>query len=65
MNVKEILYINKVLEEKLKDKWLFSNELMSKITKSGSIQNIKSIPINIKKIFKCSLDIDSSWHLKM
>ncbi|MBN2015877.1 adenosylcobalamin-dependent ribonucleoside-diphosphate reductase [Candidatus Dojkabacteria bacterium] len=62
---KKLIIVNKILEEKLKEEWLFSKELMKKILKSGSIQNIKGIPDGMKKIFKTAYEIEPLWHLKM
>ena len=60
-----IYYINKCLEEKLKEKWLYSKEMMEKISKYGSIRKIDDIPDSLKRIFKTSNEIEPIWHLKM
>lgn len=58
-------YFDNKLEKILKDKWLYSKELINKIVKTGSIQNIKEIPDEIKKVYVNSYDITPKWHIKM
>jgi ribonucleoside-diphosphate reductase alpha chain len=62
---KKLIYINKILEQKLKDEWIYSTDLMKKILESGSIQKLKDIPDKIKNVFKTSYEIDPIWHLRM
>ena len=38
---------------------------MRQIALEGSIQNIESIPKEIKKIFVTTMDIEPEWHIKM
>ena len=62
---KVMVYMNKLLEERLKDEWLYSKELMNKIAKTGSIQDMNEIPKAIRQSFKTALDIEPLDHLKM
>ncbi len=41
----------------------YSDELIEKIAKEGSIQNM-DIPDDIKRIFKTSMEIDWQWHVR-
>jgi len=61
----EMVFANLLLEEKLKKEWLYSKELMQKVAKAGTLQEIKEIPESIKKVFVCSYDIAPEWHVKM
>jgi ribonucleoside-diphosphate reductase alpha chain len=50
----------------LKERGLYSEELLEKMQANrGSIQNIDSIPNDIKKVFVTSGDISPEWHLKI
>ncbi len=60
-----LLYINELFEEMAKKRGFYSEELMKKIAKSGSIQKIEGIPEDIKKAFVTSHDIAPEWHIKM
>jgi len=50
----------------LKKRGLYSEELLEKIqANKGSIQNIDSIPADLKKTFVTAGDISPQWHLKI
>lgn len=44
---------------------IYSDELMSKVTQLGTIQEIEEIPVDMRKLFVTALDIEPSWHVKM
>jgi ribonucleoside-diphosphate reductase alpha chain len=57
--------VNKMFENKLKELGLYTEELLQKIIENnGSIQNIKEIPSNVRKVFIVSHDLKPSEHLK-
>ncbi len=58
-------YLNDKLLERLKKEWIYSKELVNKINKKGSIQDIDEIPDEIKKVFKTAMDISATDHVKM
>jgi ribonucleoside-diphosphate reductase alpha chain len=60
-----LVYLNKHLEQMLKNEWMYSRKLMQKIADLGSIQNIDQIPEYIKKIYKTSYDIAPKDHIHM
>ncbi|HSF27812.1 MAG TPA: hypothetical protein VLA53_02160, partial [Nitrosopumilaceae archaeon] len=43
----------------------YSQELLIQIAKTGSVQKVKNIPKNLKRIFVTALDISPDWHIKM
>jgi ribonucleoside-diphosphate reductase alpha chain len=43
----------------------YSDELMKKIASGKSIQEMKEIPENVKRVFKTALEISFFWHIKM
>lgn len=50
----------------LKKHGLYSEELLEQIqANNGSIQNIESIPADLKKVFVTAGDISPQWHLKI
>jgi len=61
----KLVEINKEFEQAAKERGFYSEELVSKITKNGSVQNLKEVPEDVKKIFKTALDISPEWHVKM
>mgnify|MGYP001772630570 CR=1 FL=1 len=60
----EFFEINPVFERVLKEKGLYSEELIAKVAESGSIQNL-DLPLNIKRVFKIALEIAPEWHVRM
>lgn len=52
--------------QKLKERGIYSDELIQKIIENhGSIQGIKEIPADLRRIFKVAHDIDWHDHIKM
>jgi len=56
---------NPVFEEIAKDNWFYSQELMEKISKGGSVQGVDEVPEKYKKIFVTSHDVSPEWHVKI
>ncbi len=65
MDGTEMIEVNPVLELVLKQRELYSDELMRKIAKAGSLAHIDEIPQDIKDVFVCSHDISPQSHIKM
>jgi ribonucleoside-diphosphate reductase alpha chain len=65
MDGKSFTYVNEYLLAKLKELNLDKEEIIDDIKKTGSIQHIKEIPGDIKRIFVTALDIDYKDHIKM
>ena len=61
----QLFYTNRYLEEELKSRGLYINEILEKIEEFGSIQDIQEIPDEIKKVFVTSMDISAEDHIKM
>lgn len=57
--------VNQVLEEVLRERKLYNDELITEISKSGSLLNIQGIPEDIKKIFVTALEVDVDWHVRV
>lgn len=65
MDGTELVYTNKYFEAAMKEKGLYSKELMAEIAKVGTIQGFEEIPEEIRKVFVVSQDITPEWHIKM
>ncbi len=65
MDGTELVYTNKYFEAAMKEKGLYSKELMAEIAKVGTIQGFEEIPEEIRKVFVVSQDITPQWHIKM
>ncbi len=57
--------IHHLFEKELKERGLYSEELMEKIVEEGTITHIDEIPEDMKKIYVTAHDIEPEWHLKI
>lgn len=58
-------YTNQYFEKALKDRGLYSDELMDKIVAEGSLNRIEGLPDDIKETFVVSMDISAESHIRM
>ncbi|MEM4472286.1 MAG: vitamin B12-dependent ribonucleotide reductase [Archaeoglobaceae archaeon] len=60
----EFFEVNPVFERVLKERRLYSEELIAKVAETGSIQNL-DLPADMKRVFKTALEIAPEWHVRM
>ncbi len=61
-----LYYVNKYLEKALKEKGIYSKELLEKIYQNrGKVTGIREIPEEIKRIFRTTFDIPAEQHIKI
>lgn len=65
MDGAELVEVNPVLKDILKERGLYSDELLRKIAKEGTLAHITEIPEDIRRIFVCAHDIPPEYHIKM
>ena len=56
---------NPLFEKELKERGIYSEELMERICEEGSVKHFEDIPEDIRKIFVTAHDIEPEWHLKI
>ncbi|MBW2963402.1 ribonucleotide-diphosphate reductase subunit alpha, partial [Candidatus Woesearchaeota archaeon] len=61
----ELLEVNPLFEEIAKKRGFYTEDLMKKIAKRGSIQGIDEIPEDVQKVFVTSMDITPEDHIRM
>lgn len=59
------LQINPFFKQIAEKHGFYSKRLENQIAKTGSIQKISQIPVNIRRIFRCAYDIKPQWHIRM
>ena len=65
-NEEDLFYVNRHFLQTLKNRGIFSNELVAKVVENGgSVQGMKEIPEDIQKVFVTSMDISAQSHIKM
>jgi len=57
--------VNPIFEAVAKKRGFYSSELMETIARTGSIQDIDSIPDDVKKVFVTAHDVSAEWHVRM
>jgi ribonucleoside-diphosphate reductase alpha chain len=57
--------VNPLFERIAKERGFYSGKLLEKVAKTGTIQKIKEIPKDIRRIFVTALDISPEWHVKI
>ena len=57
-------YVNKYLETALRDRDIYTEELMEKIILEGSLERISGIPQEIKDTFRVAMDIGPTAHIR-
>jgi ribonucleoside-diphosphate reductase alpha chain len=58
-----LLEVNPLFERLARERKFYSASLMTEISRRGSIQNIKGIPYDIKKLFITAFDVRPDEHL--
>ncbi|MFO8109454.1 MAG: vitamin B12-dependent ribonucleotide reductase [Thermoplasmata archaeon] len=54
-----------VFEEIAKERDIYNEELMKKVAKKGTLEDISEVPEEIKELFKTALEITPEWHIRM
>lgn len=65
MDNTELLEVNSIFEKISYNREFYSEDLMRKIAKKGSIQDINEVPLDVKKIFVTAHDITPEWHIRI
>lgn len=65
MDQTKLVEVDPVFEQVARERGFYSQELMERIAKEGSIQKIDEIPVDIKRSFVTSHDISPEWHVRM
>jgi ribonucleoside-diphosphate reductase alpha chain len=61
----EFFEVNPIFEQNLRELELHNEELIAKVAEEGSVQEMHEIPLEIREVFKCALDIPPEWHVRM
>lgn len=65
MDGTEMLEVNPIFKDYMVSHGLYSEEIMSKIAKEGTIAHIDGVSQNVKDIFATAHDVTPYWHVKM
>ena len=65
MDGTELIYTNRIFERISKERGFNSPDLMRKIAKIGTVQNIEEVPQDVRDVFVTAQDIAPEDHVKM
>lgn len=65
MDGTEMVEVNPVLTEKLKELGLYNDSLLRKIAAEGTVAHCEEIPEEVRRVFVCAHDIKPIDHIKM
>jgi ribonucleoside-diphosphate reductase alpha chain len=65
MDDTRLLEIQPSFEKLSRNLGFYSKDLMYKVAKTGSIQEIGEVPEDVRSVFVTSLDISPEWHVRM
>jgi len=57
--------VNPYFKKTAKERGFYSEELLERIAREGSLRNIEGIPEEVKRLFVTSHDIDPEWHIRI
>jgi len=61
----KLFEVNQLFEEVANERKIFQKEILAEIARCGSLQNIKGIPEDIKRVFVTAFDIVPAAHLRI
>jgi len=65
MDNDELIEVNPVFKQTAQEEGFYSDELMRRIAKKGSIKGFGEIPERVQNVFVTSHDIAPDWHVRM
>ncbi|MBU0762839.1 MAG: vitamin B12-dependent ribonucleotide reductase [Candidatus Altiarchaeota archaeon] len=61
----EMIEVNPIFDKVARERGFYSEDLMRKIAKRGTIHGIEEIPEDVRRVFVTAHDITPEWHVKM
>ncbi len=57
--------VNETFRQVAKERGFYSEELLERIAREGSLAHIDEVPEDVKRVFVCAHDICPEWHVRM
>lgn len=61
----QLFEVNPLFEQVAKERGFYSMDLIARITRTGSVQEINEVPSDVKRLFVTALEIAPEWHVRM
>ncbi|HUT54302.1 MAG TPA: vitamin B12-dependent ribonucleotide reductase [bacterium] len=65
MDNDELAEVNPYFEAIAREQGFYSEALMKKVAKKGSLRDLDEIPEDVRKLFVTAMDITPDWHVRM
>ncbi len=65
MDGTQMIEVNPILKEELTRRGLYSDELMKRIAKEGTIAHMEELPEDLRRVFVSAHDISPEYHIRM
>ncbi|MEK6777138.1 MAG: vitamin B12-dependent ribonucleotide reductase [bacterium] len=65
MDNDKLIEVNDAFQQEAKQCGFYSDELMEKIARTGTIQGMSEIPQNVREAFVTAHDVNPEWHIRM
>jgi len=65
MDDDELVEVNRIFEDVARREDFYSEDLMRRIAKEGTLKNVESVPERWRKVFRTSHDIDPEAHIRI
>jgi len=64
-NDSPMIEINRIFRRVAVERGFYSEGLMERIAKEGTLASLEQIPEDVKRVFVCAHDISPEWHVRM
>lgn len=61
----KLLEVTPLFEEIARQRGFYTKTLMLKVARKGTINDVKEVPSDIRKLFVTSFDVSPEWHVKL
>ena len=61
----QLLEVNPTFERVAEERGFYSRELLTKLSRVGSISKLEEIPEDVRRVFVTALDVAPEWHVRM
>lgn len=65
MDNDSFIMVNPLFEQVMRERGLYSEELMAKVAEKGSVVGLEEIPADLQELFRCAQDISVDDHILM
>ncbi|MCX6022346.1 MAG: hypothetical protein NTZ05_11580, partial [Chloroflexi bacterium] len=62
---RNLAFVNPVFEQMAKMHGFYSEELMQKVARQGSVKGVAEVPADAQRVFVTAFDVAPEWHVKM